>query len=557
MSLVITAKPQWIAKMYVAKVGRDHLGLGSVSSDQILPSLSPSINVLDFHPRYHSYYAFLLDEFWRRDLPRSRRAWIDFYRPREFIFSVGAYMCDQPEHGQLAHIVGGRKAGPLAAQNLPTYLSNTDYIDSELGGYGLYYRTVMAELGIIYPGGKGLPYPVDVPSEYGKEVAETFRLSVKDTQYFKRYFDSDEIEVPRDVVQEFGRKACLCQLKTPDAPDRPYLLDTFLHKGNPSAAASRRETFLLFLDIADQTKDHGLSEESFRQLIYFGKTSSGVSYQPNEWVIDVYKRWRLYQAREYYAFALNALWYFLCDWGVHQGGVIDPIPLAQFWEYLDQSVDFNQFASTLGIPQPNITLNSGFRDLTNWLLKIADASVHTFDSAWGINRPVQEYHLYQLASDQVANPAVGPMVTGMIIMLALIQLRFGDPDLWGKPEWEISKMGSDGRLSLDGFVRQMQRRLKSGPVTIREILIWLYEDYVILQHQIVATRKLPDNTFRFQREGSRLKFNNLENPLAFMSSRFEAISTTIYDLGLCGDFAQPGHDLTEDGGRLLNEGDLV
>jgi hypothetical protein len=65
--MILDVKPQWVAKMYPGKVGRDHLGLGSVSSDQILPSLSPSINVLTFHPRYHSFYTFLLDEFWQRD----------------------------------------------------------------------------------------------------------------------------------------------------------------------------------------------------------------------------------------------------------------------------------------------------------------------------------------------------------------------------------------------------------------------------------------------------------------------------------------------------------
>jgi hypothetical protein len=57
--------------MYPNKPGRDHLGLGSVSSDQILPRLSPGINVLTFHPRYHSFYVFLLDEFWRSDRIRS------------------------------------------------------------------------------------------------------------------------------------------------------------------------------------------------------------------------------------------------------------------------------------------------------------------------------------------------------------------------------------------------------------------------------------------------------------------------------------------------------
>lgn len=29
-----TAKPQWIERMYAATTGRDHLGLGRVSSDQ-------------------------------------------------------------------------------------------------------------------------------------------------------------------------------------------------------------------------------------------------------------------------------------------------------------------------------------------------------------------------------------------------------------------------------------------------------------------------------------------------------------------------------------------
>jgi len=75
-------QPQWIAKMYAAKAGRDHLGLGSVSSGQILPSLAPSINVLTIHPRYHSFYVFLLDEFWQQDLTRSSAAFIEFFRRR-------------------------------------------------------------------------------------------------------------------------------------------------------------------------------------------------------------------------------------------------------------------------------------------------------------------------------------------------------------------------------------------------------------------------------------------------------------------------------------------
>ena len=92
----IELQPRWTAPMLPAAGGEDHLGLASVSSDQILPTLSPTVNVLTLHPRYHSFYVFLLDEFCRRDRPHTPREWVRFFRPREYIFSVGAHLCDHP-----------------------------------------------------------------------------------------------------------------------------------------------------------------------------------------------------------------------------------------------------------------------------------------------------------------------------------------------------------------------------------------------------------------------------------------------------------------------------
>ena len=134
---------------------------------------------------------------------------------------------------------------------------------------------------------------------------------------------------------------------------------------------------------------------------------------------------------------------------------------------------------------------------------------------------------------------------------------FEQPDLWLQSEWAISRMGADGRLSVDGFVKTMHRRLQSGGISIGEITRWLFGDYIILQHQLVANSKLPDNTFRFQREGDRLRFYNLWNSLTFMDSRFDALSTTLHELGLCGDFRRPSHPLTTDGQRLLADGNLA
>src|SRR6185437_10730193 len=188
-------------------------------SDQILPFLSPGINVLTIYPRYHSFYCFLLDEFWRRDRPRNRTSWKQFYRAREFIFSLGVFLCDRPEHAAWIAAVGRQKTFPLARQMRSTYDTSTDYIKRDLGGYGLYYRSVMAELGLIYPGGRGFPYPVDVPSERGREVAAAYRREVENTAYYREYFDADLGAVPIDVVRDYIRRGCLCQLRRPDAAD--------------------------------------------------------------------------------------------------------------------------------------------------------------------------------------------------------------------------------------------------------------------------------------------------------------------------------------------------
>jgi hypothetical protein len=538
--------------MYPSKTGRDHLGLGSVSSDQILPTLSPGINVLTIHPRYYSFYTFLLDEFWQQDRPRTREAWIRFYRPRAFIFSVGAYLCDQPEHRGMGSIVGGQKTSSLAREQLDAYDTTFNYIKSRLGGYGLYYRSVIAELGLIFPGGSGLPYPVDVPSERGKEVAAAFRRSIRGTAYYEHYFNKDEADVPIEVIREYIREACLCQLQVPGTSDRPELLDVFLHGGSEPEA--RRATFRLFLDIADQTVGHAIDEDTFRQLLYFAEASSGASYDPLNEVIDTYRKWGLYQAREYYAFAINAMWSYLCDWGLAENGDVRPIPLSRFWQHLDLALDFDGLAACLGTPVPNLSAYSDYQSLLDWLTDLAGKSKNALGLPDSLDSPLHEHRLYRLAKENHRSPEV--MVAGMMTMLALIYLRFGQPTLWEHPEWEISRMGADGRLSVDGFVKILRRRIQSGHVTVSEIARWLFADYIILQHQLVATSKLPDNTFRFRREGDSLRFYNLQNSLGFMNSRFRAISTTLHELGLCEDFGRPDQSLTNDGQVLLEGGDL-
>lgn len=551
-------RPQWIARMYAGSVGRDHLGLGSVASDQILPTLSPGINVLTQRPRYYSFYTFLLDEFIRRGRPASRAAWVAFFRPREFIFALGAHLrghiAAHPEHAPERSAVGTRKINRLAVNEKAAYNTQEDYIDSDLGGYGLYYRTVMAELEIIYLGGPGYQYPIDIPSEtIGRQVAAQFRAAVEHTRYYRHYFDQDVTEVPLDVIVEYIDRACLCQLQHPAAPERALLLERFLFGGAEENAASRRATFRLLLDLAHQTEGYPIDQDTFRQLIYFGAAENGAQYRPLPDLEETGRRWRHYQAHEYYSFALNALWDYLCAWGLQNRGDIRPLPLDALWQHVEEALDFGRLAARLGLPNPRLHATSGFSQLRAWLESLAGAGGAAFDAACGLDAPLHEHKLYRLVEQHRGTRDT--MVAGMITMLALIDLRFGRPELWQQPEWELARMGQNGRLPLDGFVRSLRRRLES-PVTIFEVVRWLYSDYVIQQHIAVATGKLPDNTFRFQRQGGRLQFYQLDNSLRFMDSRYDALSTIVNELGLCGNLSRPGHALTADGRRLLEVGAL-
>ncbi len=541
--------PRWVAKMYPGKTGRDHLGLGSVSSDQILPTLVPSINVLTFHPRYHSFYIFLLDEYWRKELPRNRAAWKKFFRPREFIFSVGAYLCQQPEHGNMGNIVGGRKTKPLATQELPSYDTKTDYMDSPLGGFGLYYRTVMAELGLLHPGGRGLPYPVDLPTEHlGQEIAAAFRKEIENTEYYQEYFHLDQAEIPRDTILEYIHEACLCQLKTDNASDRKFVREVFEAGGPNEASGYRKLTLRMFLDIANQTRQTALDQDLFRQLIYFGETQTDIQYLPISELDLIHKQWRMYQAREYYAFALNTLWGHFCYWGLKNYGDKVPVDHSKISDYLKNSLSFDIVATKLGFMASGLSPKARISELLNWIEKVVGGSRETFDKSCDIHSLINEHLLYQLIGANEYNERL--VLPAMFLMLALVYLRFGHMDLWQMPEWDISKMGTDGRLSLNGFVRQTKKMVDDG-ASIYEFAKLIFDKSIIQQHIIVSTRKLPDNTFRFRREGRRLRFFQHDNSLGFMNSRFDSISTTVFELGYCGDLHLPDHGLTEDGEQFL------
>jgi hypothetical protein len=548
--------PFWTEKLYRPSGGQDHLGLGSVSSDRILRTLVPGINVLTVHPRYWSFYSFVLDEFWRRRLARTRRSFAGFYRPCESIYAVAAYLCDRPEHerhGPMRGVVGTDKARPYAAQAPAEFDPMYDYIDSDLGGYGLYYGTTMAATGLVIPALPQAGVPFDAPTPAGQRAAAAFREAIAGTTYYREYFGHPDRPVPAAVVLEYARAACLCQLQTDDAPDRPLLRDVFCYGGDPEEAALRRDTLRFFLDLSAGTDGVPVDQDTFRRLIYFRELGNGLRYTPRAEVARTARRWRLYQAREYYSLALNRLWALLTAWGAGRSaaGAVS-VPVADWWHWLDSAMDFGPVGRELGAGDPGIGSSSPLADLADWITATAGTAANV-DGIWPRDSTLTED---RLSSWRAGSPDPA-LAAAMIALLLLIRERVGRParQIQIGEDMDILAAGGAERLAMTRFFDRARRAITSG-ATVGEFARSLVLDFVVRQHERVAMSKLPDDTFRFRRDGDRLRFSPLRAETGFNDSRFTAVSTIVAELGLAGGLESADHALTPAGTSLLTAGDL-
>ncbi|MCZ7665178.1 MAG: hypothetical protein M5U22_20625 [Thermoleophilia bacterium] len=544
--------------MYAPIQGLDHLGLATVAQDQVLEHLSPGIRALTIHPRYFSFYAFVIDEFWRRDFPRDALSFKRFYRNLELVYSVGVNACERKTHRGIGAVVGSSTTQTWAREKRDPLPPDLDYIQAGLGGYGLYYRGRMRELEVILGADEDVPligggtarYAVDLcTSRIGLELAEAFRQAVAGTEFYQRYLGTFQA-VPFTAVREFGQAGCLCALAEGDAPDRVPLLDMFMHAG--VRPAERRASFRYFLDLADQTQGLPVSEDTFRRLVYFGRSGNGAGFKPRAETLQTHRGWRMYQAREYYSFALNSLWARLCELGIRLNGDLAPVPMTLLHDRIRDMSAPDPLARALGIPVPGLGPESAWSEVVLWYQTQAQAESAFETDGARIDTLVNESVLLDLARATSSEVQVAAMVG----VLALTWARFGDRRMMARPEWQLACLGSEERLSLDRFLRDLAQWSCAPMLTLGTVVSRLLDRYIITQHLLVASRKMPENTFRFEREADGLRFYQHGNPVEFTNSRFSALSNHLVDLGLCGDLSSSAHGPSEDGRRLLEAGHL-
>lgn len=531
----ISGCPEWLESTLNVTPGRDPLGFQTITTDRIIPQLVPGVLALSRRARYLSFYAFLIDDYRRRQLGASNNSLSTFMKRREYELALAVELCPVGHSGEAVASNGRQRAGPRVSRGDASFKRH-ESVDSYLGGYGLYYRSSMVDLGLIAP--RGTPIgesdaatPVDVlwPNEARAEaLASAFRSAVEGTEYFTQYFASDR-EIPRDVLVDYARVACLCRLG--DFRVEQLALREALLVPSPAQPAQdvarRREAFAFLLWLAEHDERVVRFDESYRERIWEAHERRLTA--ANETLRKTGARWGALIAKEFAQEGISSIWARVCATGLAANGStgIAAVDLdEQLIEPLVAPATLAPFglAISVGPEMPTAQLRS-----------------EVVSAAAG-------YSLEELRGWALKD---GSALAGLALILAVdarIEAMGKQPSGWS----ETADQDGERQPGLTHLRHLLAGHLNANP-DLRTTMRWVVRTLVLWPHELIAYSKLPESTFRFRWESGRLRFYDLR-PERFLLTdiRRDALGRLAADVGLL-EWTQTGAIPTADGRTFVAE----
>lgn len=529
MTIGDAPSPQWVRPTLEIKEGRDPLGLQTTTQDRLTPLLLPGVLELSRRARYFSFHAYFLHRYRELALPPEPAALSSFIKRREWEFGLAVLKCP--------HKCG---SSPVGALSLRQVVNNQDppyprgeSVESQLGGYGLYYRSPMSELGVVARAGTLLgdtPIPVDVlrDTERARALVAGFGAAIEATSYGQNWMLSQD-NIPLDVLVDYADNCCLCQLVN-HADERAAIVDAlFGEDAEPddtntdtvnaepagtdappapddrSAVRQRRASFAHYLTLLDAKPDVVKDESAYRQAIWDPPTkTSGEQAR-------VAGLWAGLIAKDVWQDALCSIWSEFIRTGLavteRRGGV------GLTWDETKSLA----MSMTGGPPllEPTQQTNELAAAIEAGNLRYAELG----------NRPVNELTLEQL---RVATDSADTATSGLIVVVELLRrTRDRTDDGWALS----SRARSAWQPSVASVLDQLVSHLEKDP-TVADTLWWLVENFVISVHERIAYSKLPEHTFRFRWEEGRIRFyDNGIGRFPLAAIRREPLASLTEDLG--------------------------
>lgn len=511
--------------------GLDHLSLESTAAN-IYDQVTPGFTNLARRARYYALYCWILYDYFSGGYEREE--FRPFFRRREHAYALACL-----SHNHRAGAVGeyGIQGSIRAKRNWnsgddPVDVSKS-HIDSPLGGYGLYYRNAMQRAGLIYlEEGQARLTESSSGGLSGRVLAEAFQRTIENTFYFQRY--RDEHHVPRSVLEEYGRSACVCEMA--DSEDGEVLRQALLQFDPPEPEPavremhlSRAKTLTLVFDAIRNCENERMDDGAWRRLMFYGTYDDGRGYEIPAQLVDNARTWRMYQQREYHVYALTSMWVALLEWLEEQRVA----PLEEWVEELDQTVDLERAGGRFGLDlrggsPSEITLQE-MLDSVAMAAGVAggfDPSISE-DIARGIGRdtPCSESSIHRDldggAEMDLADFAGSALWLSLVLVARTYNWMTEDP-----LSAALTRTGGPQHWSVESYFREVSAR-REQPVL--DFLAWLYQG-LVRQHLAVALSKMPLDTFMLLYEEGALHYRAMDWA-QFTADRYETMLIVCRDLG--------------------------
>jgi hypothetical protein len=530
----LPARPvcEWIEPGLREIAGQDPLGLQTITTDRILPALLPGVLALSRRARYLSIYSFLLRNYQRSAGQADNTGLDGFIRRREFELTVAANLCSNPQC-TASGASGNLIVRPLVASAPATY-ERALSIRTPLGGYGLYYRSPMEELGLIIPAGSATvddePTPIDLLSSAARaqELADAFEEAVAETRWYRDWMRGVD-PIPADVLEELAAHACLCRLSDYGV-ERERIARVLLDPAYPERAEpteQRRRAFALFLDTTSREPNVASSDGAFRREVIGAFERAGNSRTARG---EAQAQWAAMAMRECVQDAISSIWHHFCRAGLSR---------QPFDGYTRTDLD----VLITGMLPTGATVQLGSRAVataaevsaTDWIAELQSVSG---DLDWE--------DLREVAAE------TDDAVTGLAVLVLLCS-RTPDPEQAGRAWAAVAQVDGAHQPGLGRLSAIVGRQGALRP-TVAELLRWTVRTFIVAVHETVAMSKLPASTFRFYWEHGRLRF--VDNGIwRFDPSglRRDALATIAFDLGWWryDDGDVPG--VTNSGRQVIDE----
>jgi hypothetical protein len=526
------ASLQWISPTLHRTAGRDPLALQTITQDRIIPVLLPGILALSRRARYFSFHCFLLQEYANRQLPASNAALSKFILEREYEFALAVDMCPR-RCGSSP--VGRDRTGPVTVAARKSY-ERGESVESPLGGYGLYYRSPLVELGLVARAGTLLgekPTAIDVlvPDGRGPALAEAFRSAVARTAYFQKHFTRLG-RIPHESLVKYSAKACLCRLDD-YLEERDLIREVIFASGSKeleAAARQRRRSFALFLSAIKDDPTAATDQPAFRERVWERFLARGHLSEARS---EVTSQWTALILKEYMQEALSVMWIDLCREGLRRQPD-DGFAPQELTDLLRKKLAARR------------TIDIGRRKI------ICTPTMTTTELGTKVGVATSKMSLEEIREWAREEESA---IAG-IVFLKMVCDRLPDRASLSKGDRDFMNVGAQRSMRQYGLLQvasALEAHMEENP-TLADTIDWALRRLVIQVHERVAYSKLPNFTFRFRWENGRLRFYDLGVwPFELADMRHGSMSQLSLDLGYWRHGASDGGRLTSDGRRFVSE----